>query len=77
MKLLFGLAFLIIAGCAKIVTYTSKSEELYVNKCGGCHRIYNKSEFTKEEWKQEVDKMNKKAKLNEEEKRQIIEYLIH
>ncbi len=77
MRLLISLVLLFIAGCATTVNYFSEGEKLYVNKCGGCHRIYNKVEFTKEEWKREVDKMSKKAKINEEEKKQIIEYLIH
>lgn len=75
MKLIIGLILLIIAGCATIATYNSKGEELYVNKCGGCHRIYNKSEFTKEEWKREVDEMSKKAKLAISEKELILEHL--
>ncbi|KAF0153528.1 MAG: hypothetical protein KF816_08660 [Melioribacteraceae bacterium] len=75
MKIIFSLVFLFIAGCAATIIYRSKGEELYYNKCGGCHRIHSKTEFTSEKWKSEVEEMSKKARLNEDEKRMIIEYL--
>lgn len=75
MKITVCLALLFIAGCAATIAYSSKGEELYYNKCGGCHRLHSKTEFTSEKWKSEVEEMSKKAKLNEDEKRMIIEYL--
>lgn len=75
MKIIFSLILLFIAGCAATIIYCSKGEELYYNKCSGCHRLHSKTEFTSEKWKSEVEEMSKKARLNEDEKRMIIEYL--
>ena len=75
MKIVFSLVLLFIAGCAATIIYSSKGEELYYNKCSGCHRLHSKTEFTIEKWESEIDEMSKKAKLNEDEKRMIIEYL--
>lgn len=75
MKVTLCLIFLFIAGCAATIIYSSKREELYNNKCSGCHRLHSKTELTSEKWKSEIEEMSKKAKLNEDEKRMIIEYL--
>ena len=75
MKLIIYFGLLFITGCAAVIVYSSKEEELYYNKCGGCHRLYPKTEFTKEKWLIEVEEMSKKAKLPDEEKRMIIKYL--
>jgi hypothetical protein len=75
MRIVVSFVLLFIAGCAATIAYSSKGEELYYNKCGGCHRLHSKTEFTDEKWKSEVEEMSKKAKLNEDEKRMLIEYL--
>ncbi len=75
MKVSFSLILLFVAGCAATIIYSSKGEELYNNKCSGCHRLHSRTEFSSEKWKSEVEEMSKKAKLNEDEKRMIIEYL--
>ena len=75
MKVTVCLVLLFLAGCAATIIYSSKGEELYYNKCSGCHRLHLKTEFTNEKWKSEIEEMGKKAKLNEDEKRMIIEYL--
>ncbi len=75
MKITISLALLFVAGCAATIIYSSKGEELYYNKCSGCHRLHSRTEFSSEKWKSEVEEMSKKAKLNEDEKGMIIEYL--
>ncbi len=75
MKYLLIVFFLIIVGCSVSKDFTIMREELYYEKCGGCHRLYSKQEFTNEKWQSEVEEMSKKAKLSEDEKRMIIEYL--
>ncbi len=67
---------LFIAGCAVGVAYSSKGEEIYRDKCGGCHRLYTKTELKSEKLRSSVEEMSKRAKLSTEEKRMIIEYLI-
>ena len=75
MKNTVCLVLLFLAGCAATIAYSSKGEELYYNKCSGCHRLHPKTEFTSEKWESDIEEMSKKAKLNEDEKRMIIEYL--
>ncbi|KUO63494.1 hypothetical protein APF79_06900 [bacterium BRH_c32] len=75
MKIVFSLVLLFLAGCVSTIIYSSKGEELYSNKCSGCHRLHSKTEFTSEKWKSEIEEMGKKAKLSDDEKRMLIEYL--
>ena len=75
MRITIVLFLLLVAGCATSIIYNSKGEELYYDKCGGCHRLYTKTKLSKEKWRREVEDMSKKAKLSDEEKRMIIEYL--
>jgi mono/diheme cytochrome c family protein len=53
----------------------SRGEELYSEKCAGCHRLYPKAELTAQEWKITMEEMGKRAKLNDEEKKMILTYL--
>ena len=77
MRIIIFSVLLLAAGCAANIAYSSKGEELYYNKCGGCHRLHAKTEFTGEKWKSVVEGMSKKAKLDEDEKRMLIDYLIN
>ncbi|MDP2035735.1 MAG: hypothetical protein Q8L04_00010 [Ignavibacteria bacterium] len=74
MKYSFILILLFVVGCASAI-YSSKEEKLYVEKCGGCHRVYAKSEFSKEHWLKEFDEMTKRAKLDEAQKMMMRNYL--
>lgn len=49
--------------------------ELYINKCGSCHNLYLPSIYTKEEWQQIMDRMEKPAKINNLQKGLIKKYL--
>ncbi len=49
--------------------------ELYVNKCGGCHNLYLPARYTKQEWQQIMDKMQKPAKIDNSQKELINMYL--
>ena len=69
------LSLLFICACAAGIVYNSKGEDLYHEKCGGCHRLYAKSEFDDNKREKIVDEMSIKAKLNPDQKRMIIEYL--
>lgn len=75
MKYLLGLIFVVIVGCSASQHFTSKGEELYYEKCSGCHRPYTKSELSAENWKMKIDEMSKKAKLTEDEKKIVLSYL--
>lgn len=75
MKYLFIIIFIFIIGCSAHKYFTSEGEKLYYEKCGGCHRPYPKSELKTEEWKMKMEEMDKRTKLNGEEKRLILLYL--
>ena len=75
MKYLILVIFLSIVGCSATKYFTSKGEELYYEKCAGCHRLYQKSELSVDEWKVKLDEMAKRAKLDDEEKRLVLTYL--
>lgn len=49
---------------------------LYIRKCSGCHNLYTPTAFTEQEWAKEVAEMQKKAKINDEERETILRYLI-
>jgi len=74
MRYTIGIVLLFIAGCAAGVVYSNKGEELYNEKCGGCHQLYPKGKFSSEKWRSEIETMSKKAKLSDEEKRMMLEY---
>lgn len=75
MKYLALIFILFVIGCAASRVYSSKGEELYYEKCGGCHRLYSPQEITDEKWDKILEEMSKRSKLEEDEKRMIIQYL--
>ena len=53
-----------------------KGYVLYKDKCGACHRLHSPSEYTISKWEQNLIEMYPKAKVaNEEEKQLIRNYL--
>ncbi|MCB0509075.1 MAG: hypothetical protein R2739_04835 [Chitinophagales bacterium] len=49
--------------------------DLYAASCVKCHKLVEPSKFTKEEWVGWLDKMAPKAKITDEQKANIYEYL--
>lgn len=74
----FNLAFifLLLLGCSSALINENTSETLYKNKCSGCHRLYDKKEFSKEEWGKKLPEMSVKANLTIDEEKLILNYLI-
>ena len=52
---------------------TGKS--LYENNCAKCHELYNTKEFSAEEWKPIVVRMQKKAHLDDLQGQKIYNYV--
>lgn len=52
-----------------------QGRSLYINNCASCHNLHLPSEFTKKEWEPVLNKMQKRAKINDSEKEQIAAYL--
>ncbi len=53
----------------------AEGKNLYENNCAKCHKLYNPSDFTKEEWTPILLKMQKNAKIQDAEREKIYNYL--
>ncbi len=49
--------------------------KLYVDHCSGCHNLHLPKEYDAVGWKKELNEMQPKAKITDEEKQLIFEYL--
>jgi hypothetical protein len=61
------------------VTYDQlvKGRELYVDNCAKCHGLHKPQEFDEAGWNQVMDKMQPKAKINNDQRALIMAYLTH
>lgn len=48
--------------------------KLYLAKCASCHKLYEPARYDDAKWSQWMDKMRKKAKLNDDQYRQLAAY---
>ncbi len=53
----------------------SAAERLYRSKCSACHRAYPPGSRDAASWAEVLGKMAPRAKLSEEERAQLLEYL--
>ena len=53
----------------------NKARDLYVAKCAKCHRFYEPSDYSLEEWDSWMDKMSRKSRLNVDQEEQLSRYL--
>lgn len=53
-----------------------KGRKMYVRNCGSCHNLHLPEKYTAARWKKELDKMQNRSKINDEEKEIILKYLI-
>ena len=89
-KRLYSLAGVLLLSCAgtifavvqndtiknKLVTDSVKTgNELYVKSCGHCHKLKDPAKYTMVQWPGKVTKMQKRAKITDEEKALILSYL--
>jgi hypothetical protein len=51
--------------------------KLYVDHCSSCHYLHLPSEYNKEQWQHQVDEMEQRAEINNQEKELILKYLCH
>ena len=52
-----------------------EGKNLYENNCGKCHNLYDSQEFTAEQWRPIVLRMQPKAKIQDSERELIYNYL--
>jgi mono/diheme cytochrome c family protein len=50
-------------------------ERLYRSKCAGCHRAYPPASRGADAWSEVLSRMAPKAKLSDEERARVLEYL--
>ena len=90
-KYVYWIIFLacLLAGCAAALytpTVSNVTEHatlaelnngraLYVSKCGSCHTLKLPSEYSVDVWKKNLDEMQVRAKISDEEKSDIFKYL--
>ena len=75
------LFFLIYAGCSNEKSIKQgndnlSGEQLYKEKCGGCHALYQREKFGVGNWDSIIARMEKKARLDEHQSKLIREYLV-
>ena len=49
--------------------------QLYVEHCGGCHNLHLPKEYNAEGWQKQLNEMQVKAKISDEEKKLVLLYL--
>ncbi len=60
---------------AKPAEAHAKGQSLYDNNCAKCHKLYAATDFSQEEWKPILARMQKKARLDDAEMGLITNYL--
>jgi len=50
--------------------------ELYVKNCVRCHKLKDPAKYTRAQWPGLVNKMQKRAKITDEQKALILSYLV-
>jgi cytochrome c5 len=54
----------------------AEGKSLYENSCARCHRLYDAKEFSAEQWKPIVLRMQPKARLDDAQGQKIYNYLV-
>lgn len=52
-----------------------KGRQSYVDHCGSCHQLHLPNEYPPAIWKNYMDSMKGKARITDEEKKLILDYL--
>lgn len=60
----------------KAYTDYADGRELYISKCNSCHQLYNPHEYTITAWDSILTIMKMKAKIDEEQKSEIHNWII-
>jgi cytochrome c5 len=60
---------------AEITPAVAGGQNLYDNNCGKCHKLFKATDFTKEDWKPILVRMQKKAHLDDTQMASISDYI--
>lgn len=77
---IYVLSLLLMFGCTKQSVNFSETkfpigQKLYISKCGGCHRLYDKLEYSPAKWDTILTVMRSKAKIKSDEEKEILLFL--
>jgi hypothetical protein len=56
-------------------TDANRASDLYALKCGRCHKFYDPSAYSAEDWDVWITKMSRKSRLTAEQEKTLFEYL--
>ncbi|MCV9930082.1 cytochrome c [Flavobacterium sp. LS1R49] len=68
----------VVAEPVKVVELTpalAAGQNLYDNNCAKCHKLFKATDFTKEDWKPILVRMQKKAHLDDTQMASISDYI--
>jgi len=51
--------------------------KIYVTKCSNCHQLYSPNKYNSVEWQKNLNWMQRKAKITDDQKNLIFDYLIN
>lgn len=54
-----------------------EGHDIYMSRCGNCHKLYAPTKFNGEEWPGILDKMQPKAKITDAQKEAVFAYLVN
>lgn len=78
MGILYGCSptlFMPVSNDAAIQQQLLAGRKLYVAHCSSCHNLHFPKEYEEAVWKQQLDEMQVRAKITDEEKQLIFQYL--
>lgn len=54
----------------------TKGRDLYVNNCASCHQLYMPNQYDATIWKRNLDEMQERAKITDDQKKLVFDYLV-
>ncbi len=60
-----------LLGISVEISFLSAAEDVYQQKCAKCHSLRNPDNYTKDEWKYNVERMSGRAGLTAQETQSI------
>ncbi len=63
------------APAVELTPELAEGKNLYENSCAKCHKLYEPTKFSKEEWQPILVRMQKKAKLDDVKMASITNYI--
>ncbi len=54
-----------------------EGRKLYVNNCASCHQLYEPNKCDATKWKHNLDEMQARAKITDNQKKLVYDYLVN